>query len=134
LTGKVEFKLCEAVLRWEIARKEIQQHYYSETGPNKVSARGRALLGTKSVRSGKGDKGKTLEYVTFSSYEPGKLVDAISLNCCTVPGLIRAGIFPRSPDIYEYHRVVTGKKRPAVDPMAVNGQNHQIEWQRDCHR
>jgi hypothetical protein len=84
LTGKVAFKRYEAVLKGEIARKKIQQPYiWLEAGPNKVSAQGREFLGTKSVRSGKGDKEKTLEYVPFSSYELGKLVDEISLNCCT---------------------------------------------------
>jgi hypothetical protein len=47
---------------------------------------------------------------SFSYRKCEELIAVINLHYCSAVGLIHVGVLPK-PDIYTYHRMVTGKKR-----------------------
>ncbi len=70
-------------------------------------------VAAKNLRSGEGDSigpemGRSSSSISQRKRE--ELVSVINLHYCSAKGLIHVGVLPK-PDIYTYHRMVTGKKR-----------------------
>jgi hypothetical protein len=75
----------------------------------KVSTRESIRVGMKCVRAKAGTK-KFSEELSTRRHEPGCLIDAITLNYCSLPGLLYSGVLPMPSNIYASHKIMKGAR------------------------
>ena len=121
MMGKIEFKLSDTIgrrkrklrnRRSEISELTEDEVYYGVTGDNSK----------KEVRSRLG-KTSDATHTTITSthkYKRGDLFQTITLNYCTVPGLISVGILPTGPAVASFTGTSGGDYQQNVDSKAMH--------------
>jgi hypothetical protein len=120
LMGKVEVYVYEGEVGEAISTKPRTSKVLGVPSVDAGINSSKATM--KNVRSGEGSTLLPARKPASRPKKPAsrpwvnrKLVEVITLHYCATPGLIHVGVLPK-PDIYTHHRIMTGKKRPAVDP------------------
>jgi hypothetical protein len=110
--GTVEIKVFASHFLGERRTSQHGKDYTNDFSTEGVSFDEARSFGMKCVRSKTGEF-KISEQVSSKRRRPGLLLDVITLNYCSLPGLMYAGVIPMPTDIYTFYRIMKGlTKRP----------------------
>jgi hypothetical protein len=109
--GTIEVKVLESHFLGERKKNLKGRDSSCSIGAQKVSVNEAIALGLKCVRSQAGQISIS-DQVSSKRHKSGRLVDTITFNYCSLPGLMHAGVIPMPKDIYKSHRIMKGRKRP----------------------
>lgn len=135
LKGKIIVTIYEGIF---VGMKQRERHHSSiSIDPGSVSASATGGNTKKIIRSGEGDKCDTLPSDTsYRHYSPGKHLQTITINYCTVVGLIEAKILPQPPNPWDLARsqrpwnngrITTRSQMKYIEPKRVKRDGHRSE-------